>query len=157
MSTSGQSASPLSVVPDTGASDTAPISVGRRFLDSMVDGDFEAVQHLVHEDIVYSNVSLPSIRGRAAFARFARLFEKSGMRFEVQVHHLAERDGFVLTERTDALILGRFRAQFWVCGTFEVRDGQVVLWRDYFDWLDITRANLRGALGAVVPGLRARF
>jgi limonene-1,2-epoxide hydrolase len=62
-----------------------------------------------------------------------------------------------LTERTDALILGPFRMQFWVCGVFEVENGQVTLWRDYFDWRNTTLATLRGLVGILVPSLRAKF
>ena len=39
----------------------------------------------------------------------------------------------VLTERTDVLVIGPVRMQFWVCGVFEVHNGRITLWRDYFD------------------------
>ena len=54
----------------------------------------------------------------------------------------------VLTERTDVLVAGRVRAEFWVCGTFEVHDGRITLWRDRFDLVDTTVAMLRGLLTA---------
>jgi limonene-1,2-epoxide hydrolase len=44
--------------------------------------------------------------------------------------------------------------QFWVCGVFEVHDGRITLWRDYFDFYDFTKAILRGVLGMAVPSLR---
>jgi limonene-1,2-epoxide hydrolase len=44
-----------------------------------------------------------------------------------------------MTERTDSIIIGRFRAEFWVCGVFEVHDGKITLWRDYFDVMVRTR------------------
>ena len=62
----------------------------------------------------------------------------------------------VLTERTDVLLVGRVRIQFWVWGRFEVRDGKVALWRDSFDYLDLLRANVRGVIGALVPSVRPR-
>jgi limonene-1,2-epoxide hydrolase len=34
-----------------------------------------------------------------------------------------------------------------------VRDGQIAVWRDSFDWLDVTVANVRGFLGLLSPGL----
>ena len=63
----------------------------------------------------------------------------------------------VLTERIDAIDIGRFRLQFWINGRFEVHDGKVTVWRDYFDYYDTTRAALRAVAGAVVPSLRPRF
>ena len=40
----------------------------------------------------------------------------------------------MLTERTDAVLVGPVRIPFQVCGTFEVRNERIVLWRDTFDW-----------------------
>ena len=49
--------------------------------------------------------------------------------FEVKIHRIAAEGATVLTERTDALIFGPLRLQFWVCGVFEVHDGRITLWR----------------------------
>ena len=55
---------------------------------------------------------------------------------------------------TDALVIGPVRLQFWVCGVFEVHDGRITLWRDYFDMFDMVKATVRGLLGAAIPALR---
>jgi limonene-1,2-epoxide hydrolase len=44
--------------------------------------------------------------------------------------------------------------QFWVCGVFEVENGRITLWRDYFDYLNFTKAIVRGVLGIAIPALR---
>jgi limonene-1,2-epoxide hydrolase len=134
-----------------------PADVVRRFLYAMADGDAEAAIDLVAEDLVYENVSLPTIRGKHRFAAGARKFYQRGLGFDVRIHRIAEDGEAVLTERTDAITLGRFRSQFWVCGAFEVHDGRVTLWRDYFDWRDVSVGSLRGLVGAVVPAVRAGF
>ena len=77
--------------------------------------------------------------------------------FEVKFHRVAADGSAVLTERTDALIFGPLRVQFWVCGVFEVHDGRITLWRDYFDVLDILKATLRGVAALAVPSLKATF
>ena len=46
--------------------------------------------------------------------------------------------------------------QFWVYGRFEVADDRITVWRDSFDWLNITLALLRGLAGAVIPALAAK-
>lgn len=68
-------------------------------------------------------------------------------------HNVAGDGDTVLTERTDALLLGRIELRIWVYGRFEVRDGRITLWRDSFDWLDVTVGFLRALAGAVIPGL----
>ena len=75
----------------------------------------------------------------------------------MKIHRIAADGAAVLTERTDALIFGPLRLQFWVCGVFEVHDGQITLWRDYFDFFDMFKATLRGLAGLLVPALRASF
>jgi len=127
-----------------------------RFLYALQDSDLDAAGPLLAEDLVYQNVGLPTIHGRKrAMKLFSSLGGASG--FEVKIHRIAADGAAVLTERTDALIFGPLRLQFWICGVFEVHDGQITLWRDYFDFFDMFKATLRGLAGLVVPSLRASF
>lgn len=73
----------------------------------------------------------------------------------LQIHRIGADGAAVLTERTDALIIGPLRVQFWVCGVFEVDDGRITLWRDYFDVYDMFKGLLRGLVALVVPSLKA--
>ena len=66
----------------------------------------------------------------------------------MKIHRVAADGAAVLTERTDALIFGPLRLQFWVCGVFEVHNGRITLWRDYFDFFDMLKATVRGLAGA---------
>jgi limonene-1,2-epoxide hydrolase len=136
---------------------TSPAEVVRAFLEALAAGDMDAAIDLVDEDLVYENVSLPTIRGKERFAAGARRFAERGLGFEVRIHRIAAEGGSVLTERTDALLYRRYRSQFWVCGRFEVDGGKITHWRDYFDWADVTVGSLRGLLGLAVPAMRARF
>jgi limonene-1,2-epoxide hydrolase len=123
------------------------------FLAAMQDHDIDAAGAALDENLVYQNVGFPTIRGRARAMKLFRGMEgRAG--FEVKIHRIAVNGSTVLTERTDALVFGRVRLQFWVCGVFEVTDGRITLWRDYFDMFDFTKALARGLLGAVVPALR---
>jgi limonene-1,2-epoxide hydrolase len=127
-----------------------------QFLYALQDSDLDAAGPLLAEDLVYQNVGLPTIHGRA---RAMKLFSPLGgsSAFEVKIHRIAADGAAVLTERTDALIFGPLRLQFWICGVFEVHNGEITLWRDYFDFFDMFKATLRGIAGLVVPSLRASF
>jgi limonene-1,2-epoxide hydrolase len=127
-----------------------------RFLYALQDSDLDAAGPLLAEDLVYQNVGLPTIHGRK---RAMKLFSSLGSSstFEVKIHRIAADGAAVLTERTDALIFGPLRLQFWVCGVFEVHDGEITLWRDYFDFFDMFKATLRGLAGLLVPSLKASF
>ena len=79
------------------------------------------------------------------------------MGFNVYFNHVATEGNVVLTDRVDELTFRRFATRFWVYGRFVVRDGQIAVWRDSFDWLDVTIGNLRGLLGVVAPPLNRRM
>lgn len=124
------------------------------FLNAMQDADYGAAEAALDDNLVYENVGLPTIRGRARAMRlFRRMEGRAG--FEVKIHRVAADGAAVLTERTDALIFGPLRLQFWVCGVFEVHNGRITLWRDYFDFFDMFKATLRGLAALVVPSLKA--
>ncbi len=137
----------------TGVSNTRTVE---GFLTALQDADYEAAEAALDDDLVYENVGLPTIHGRRrAIELFRRMDGR--MRFEVKFHRIAADGAAVLTERTDALTIGRLRLQFWVCGVFEVHDGRITLWRDYFDFFDMFKATVRGLAGLVVPSLKASF
>lgn len=122
-------------------------------LSSLQDQDFDTAAAVLDDNLVYQNVGLPTIRGRARAMKLLRGMEGRA-RFEVKTHRIAVNGSSVLTERTDVLIFGPVRLQFWVCGVFEVSEGRITLWRDYFDVWDMIKALVRGIVGAVVPALR---
>jgi limonene-1,2-epoxide hydrolase len=131
-------------------------AVVRGFLQALERQDAEAAKAMVADDIVYENKGLPAVRGRARFDRtvdgLVRVFDG----FEAVIHNQAVAGDVVLNERTDVLRKGDFEASFWVCGRFEVRDGVVVHWRDYFDFADVTVACLKGLVGLGAERLAAR-
>lgn len=133
-------------------------AIVQKFLFALEDNDFDTFEALAAPDLVWQNVGLPSIRGRARILSMLRRAEGKGA-FAVKFHSVAADGGTVLTERTDAIILGPLRLQFWVCGRFDVNEaGQITLWRDYFDLFDfMVKAPLRALPGILVPALRPKF
>ena len=130
-----------------------------RFLHALAAFDVDTALDLVADDLVYINVSLPTIRGRDRLERIARPWLRPGrMGFTVHFNHVATAGNVVLTDRIDELNFGRFATRFWVYGRFIVGDdGKIALWRDSFDWLDVTIGNLRGLAGLVSPSLNRRM
>ena len=142
---------------DRPETDSAPRQVVERFLEFLRAGDIDGAVELMATDVQYTNVGLPTMRGRERVRRaFQATLGRRGAGFDVYVHAISADGPTVLTERTDVLELGRLRAQFWVCGRFDVRDGQIVVWRDYFDYAAIAAATVRGLLGAILPAARAK-
>ncbi|HKP58644.1 MAG TPA: limonene-1,2-epoxide hydrolase family protein [Polyangiales bacterium] len=128
----------------------SPIQVVEAFFDAGCAKDIARASALISDDIVYQNVPFPPDRGRLAVERRLRQFYSMPGVFDVRMHHIAERGGVVLTERTDGLRAKWMDVEFWVCGTFEVRDGKIVLWRDYFDLGNVALKILLGPVRALL-------
>lgn len=134
-------------------SDVDKAHVVEVLLSSLQAQDADGAAAVLDENLVYQNVGFPTIHGRARAVKLFRAME-GRLVFEVKIHRIAVNGSSVLTERTDVLQFGRLRLQFWVCGVFEVSGGRITLWRDYFDMWDMSKALVRGAIGAAVPALR---
>lgn len=133
---------------------TDPRAVVEAFLAALAESNAETADALVADDILYVNVGLPPVRGRAQMARVLGLLDRPGTGFEVYLHAISADGPVVLTERTDVLVIGPLRLQFWVAGRFDVHDGRITLWRDAFDYLDIGRSWVRAVAALAVPALR---
>jgi limonene-1,2-epoxide hydrolase len=147
--------------PEPAPTSTAAEAAGTvvEFLRALAAYDLDAALDLVADDLVYSNVSLPTIYGRDRLERIARPWLRPGrMGFDVHLNHVATEDNVVLTDRIDELSFGRFASRFWVYGRFVVGDdGKIAVWRDSFDWLDVTIGNLRGLAGLFSPALNRQM
>lgn len=134
----------------------SPTGTVESFFDALQDQDFELAENLLAQNLVFQNVGMPTIYGRNRAMKMLRS-APGRMSLEVKIHRIAADGAAVLTERTDAVVFGPLRVQFWVCGVFEVHDGRITLWRDYFDALDVLKATVRGVVGVVVPAVRAKL
>ena len=123
------------------------------FLAALSSLDCERILAHLADDVEYQNVPLPPDKGKKQVERTLRGFGRFVTELEVRTHHLAARDGVVLTERTDVLRGPLLDVEIWVCGTFEVRDGKITLWRDHFDLASFTLQLLTSPLRRL---LRAR-
>jgi len=137
--------------------DSAPTAVVEHFIDHLrTVTDNDAAVGLLAVDVAYENSWMPTVHGRERVRRLFQALIRIGTHVEMHVHTISADGPIVLTERTDVLRWGRLRVQFWICGRFDVHDGQIVLWREYYDPLAILAATLRGLLGTVVPAARAK-
>jgi limonene-1,2-epoxide hydrolase len=92
------------------------------------------------DDAVYHNMPMAPATGKAAIGQlldFILAQASDAIRFEIK-HIVADGD-VVLTERTDTFTTGDKKIALNVMGTFELRDGKIAAWRDYFDMAEWTR------------------
>lgn len=143
--------------PDRQAADSAPTVVVEQFLDHLrTVSNIDAAAGLLAVDVEYANSWMPTVRGRERVRKLFQVLDRIGTGVELHVHAISADGPSVLTERTDVLKWGPLRVQFWIWGRFDVHDGQIVVWREYYDPLTILVAIVRGLIGTVVPTVRAR-
>jgi limonene-1,2-epoxide hydrolase len=128
--------------------------VVRRFLADMAADRVDDAIAAFDDDVVYTNVGLATLRGRRRAGKVLELLRRPLFGFEVELVAVAAEGGLVFTERVDELRIGPLRIRFWVVGRFDVRNGRIVLWRDYFDNLDIAKGVLRGIVALLIPGVQ---
>jgi len=96
--------------------------------------DVEAVLALCTNDIEYENVPMNVMRGHDEIRTMLGPFLGSAERVEWEVLAQVEQGDIVMNERVDRFWLpGDVTVELRVAGIFEVRDGLVAVWRDYFD------------------------
>jgi limonene-1,2-epoxide hydrolase len=82
---------------------------------------------------VYHNIPIAPVTGREAIRDTIAGFTAGVDSVEFRVLHIAAKDSVVLTERVDAFITPTITIELPVMGTFEIVDGKIAAWRDYFD------------------------
>jgi limonene-1,2-epoxide hydrolase len=100
--------------------------------------DWDAIVDMLSDDVVYHNIPMERIDGKEAARAFITGMQPEAVDWEVL--SIAENGNKVLTERVDAFRLaGGKSLSIPVMGTFEIVDGKIKAWRDYFDLATFTR------------------
>ena len=104
----------------------------RAFIDAWNANDMKAVVSFFSDDVFYHNIPLEPMRGRKVVEEFLR---GSGPwdKIDWQLLSIAENGSKVLTERIDAFVTNGKTVSLPVMGTFEINEGKITAWRDYFD------------------------
>jgi limonene-1,2-epoxide hydrolase len=119
--------------------------VVREFCAAFEAHDAEAVRPYLAEDVVYHNIPMDPAVGQDAAVAFLAGFLTMCDKMEIEITNLAADGDVVLTERVDTFRVGDLVAPLPVMGVFEVREGKIAAWRDYFDMAQATRAFSGGA------------
>jgi limonene-1,2-epoxide hydrolase len=93
------------------------------------------------EDAIYHNIPMDPVQGRAAIQEFIAGFTAAFAGIDFRVHRQVSDGSVVMNERTDVMLRkDGGEIPLPVMGVFEVRDGKIAAWRDYFDMAAITKA-----------------
>ena len=107
------------------------------FIDAWNRMDWNAIGEAFAEDVVYHNIPMEKIEGKATAMAFITGMQPESVNWEVIA--IAENGDQVLTERVDNFVMpGGKNLSLPVMGTFEFTGGKISAWRDYFDLATFT-------------------
>lgn len=114
----------------------------RDFLGAWTGRNIETLCGFFADDAVYHNVPVAPIVGSAGirqiFVAFLDAFETASL----DIISLAAGPGLVIAERIDRFLMANgTRIALPVTGVFEVRNGRIARFSDYFDLADFERQS----------------
>ena len=112
--------------------DAAAIQLVRDLSEACHQGEYDRFPEFLTDDAVFHMIPLPPVTGIAAITEEWKKLAGMGT-VEVEITRVAAKDDVVFTERVDSLQRGDERGDLPVVAVFELRDGKVAAWRDYFD------------------------
>ena len=121
-----------------------PIEVVRRFCAAWSDNKGAAeLAAFFTDDAVYHNIPFAPVIGREAIEKNIVSFIRPGKAaapgvvpvesINFRIINIAANGPVVMTERIDVFKIPNKSFELPVMGTFEVGDGKIKAWRDYFD------------------------
>jgi limonene-1,2-epoxide hydrolase len=111
----------------------SPIDLVRRFCAAWGKDDLDTIVGYFTDDAVYHNIPLEPVVGPAQIKATIEGFSGGVESIEFRVDAIAADGATVLTERHDIFTFANGTIDLPVMGTFEVVDGKIAAWRDYFD------------------------
>jgi limonene-1,2-epoxide hydrolase len=118
-----------------------PDEVVTEFCKKWLSADPDELADYFAEDAVYHNIPMEPVHGREAIRQFIAGFTAGFDGIDFQVHRQISDGNVVMNERTDVMRRkDGGEIPLPVTGVFEIVDGKIAAWRDYFDLATVTNA-----------------
>ncbi len=115
-------------------------AVVRRFIEAWKTRDLDRILGFLSDDCFYHNIPIDPVQGPEAIRAVLAPLNDMSSAIEWELHQIAETEGgVVLTERTDRFEVGGKWLALPVMGAFELREGKICAWRDYFDMAQLMK------------------
>ena len=114
------------------ASTSDPEAVVRAFCAAWPERSVDKLLAYFTDDALYHNMPMEPVTGKDGIREVLNLFVPSED-LEAEITQLATRGNVVFTERIDRMTVGGKKVVLPCAGVFEIRDGKIAAWRDYFD------------------------
>lgn len=105
------------------------------FCLSLESADMSKVVAYLSTDVVYHNIPWQPVNGHAGVRQVLGPFVEGPRRANVKmdIRNTTSSGDTVMNERLETWTKGSVRVELPVVGVFEVKNGKITHWRDYFD------------------------
>lgn len=110
-----------------------PLQIVNSFIAALERNDLDAACAMVTDDVEYDNVPLVRVHGPDGIKSILGPMFATCSAIEWVIHREGEAGHVVFNERLDRFQMPHGWVELPVTGVWEVRDGKISLWRDYFD------------------------
>jgi limonene-1,2-epoxide hydrolase len=121
------------------ASMSDPTDVVRAFCAAWEARDQERILAAFTDDAIYHNIPMQPAAGKEAIKALLGMILGPATEVSFDIANIASNGDVVMTERVDTFRMGERTIALPVMGVFEVTDGKIAAWRDYFDLATWTR------------------
>lgn len=108
-------------------------AVVRDFIRAWSRLDPDELAEYFTEDGVYHNIPTDPVAGRDNVRQFIAGFSASWTATDWEIVTLIADGDTVICERVDRIRTEKGSVELPCCGVFEMQDGRIRVWRDYFD------------------------
>ena len=109
-----------------------PETIVRAFCATWPERSIERLLDYFTDDALYHNMPMAPVTGKDGIREILNMFIPADD-VEAEILLIASRGNVVFTERIDRMTIGGKRVVLPCAGVFEIRDGKIAAWRDYFD------------------------
>ena len=109
------------------------VALIRRFIEACVRAEPDEFAAYFTEDAIWWNAPWSAVNGRAAIRETLRRGAEKMTALPWEIRHIVGDGDIVMTERVDNFLVGQAHVSVPCMGIFELRDGKIAAWRDYWD------------------------
>jgi limonene-1,2-epoxide hydrolase len=114
-------------------------TVIKEFIEAWSRLDPDELVSYFTEDGTYYNMPIAPITGHTALKAFIGGFIKDWTQTDWDLLNLVGEGDVVIAERLDRTKVGDIDVDLPCCGVFEMENGKIKMWRDYFDMATFTK------------------
>lgn len=109
------------------------IALVRSFLEACVRAEPEEFASYFSEDATWWNTPWKPVQGRDAIREALRRGAKQMVALPWEIRHIVADGEVVMVERVDHFRVGKVHVSVPCMAIFELHDGKITAWRDYWD------------------------